>query len=223
MSETAGHRGRLRERFVAGGPDGLADYELLELMLFGVLARGDTKALAKALLARFRSLPGVLGAPLADLMTVAGVKEAVAVHLKAVHGVMVAATRDQARADTVLASWSSVLGYLKVRLGEHPREEFRVLFLDKRHRLIGDERMGDGTLDQAPVYPREIARRALEMKASSVILAHNHPSGDPSPSAQDLAITREIIQALKPLEVGVLDHVIVGREGSRSLKSLGLI
>jgi DNA repair protein RadC len=131
--------------------------------------------------------------------------------------------REEVTAQPVLSSWSSVLNYLKLRLEGSTREEFRVLFMDKKHRLIADEKMGDGTVDQAPVYPREIARRALELSASSVILSHNHPSGDPSPSSSDVAMTREVINALKPLAVSVIDHIVVGRDGTRSLKALGLI
>lgn len=219
----SGHRDRLRERFLTSGPDALQPHELLELLLFGVIGRRDTKPIAKDLLDRFKTLAGVIGAPVVDLETVPGVGKAAALHLKAVHGVLVRAEEQAARADTVLASWSSVLNYLRLQMGGMTREEFRVLFLDKRHRLKLNEKMGDGTIDHAPVYPREIARRALELSASAVILVHNHPSGDPSPSAQDIALTREIIAALKPLDVSVHDHVIVGREGTRSLKAMGLI
>jgi DNA repair protein RadC len=218
-----GHRERLRSRFLRSGEEGLSDHEVLELMLFGVIKRQDTKAIAKALLERFGGLLGVVGAPLSDIVRVKGVGEAVAIHLKAVHATMTRAAKEEASVKSVLASWSSVLGYLRIRMASSVREEFRVLYLDKRHRLIGDESMGSGTIDQAPVYPREVARRALELSASYVILTHNHPSGDPSPSQSDIVMTREIINALKPLGIGVIDHVIVGAEGSRSLKSLGLI
>jgi DNA repair protein RadC len=218
-----GHRDRLRARFMRTGEEGLDDHEVLELMLFGVIKRQDTKDLARQLLGRFGSLTGVVGAPLSDLMQVKGCGEAVAVHLKAVHALLVRTSRDEVKAQPVLSSWSSVLNYLKVQMEGATREEFRVLFMDKKHRLIMNEKMSEGTIDQAPVYPREIARRALELSASSVILSHNHPSGDPSPSASDVAMTREIINALKPLSVSVIDHIIVGREGTRSLKALGLI
>jgi DNA repair protein RadC len=218
-----GHRDRLRARFLKTGEEGLADHEVLELLLFGVIKRQDTKELARALLARFRSLTGVVGAPLPDLMQVKGVGEAVAVHLKSVHALLVRTTREEVVAQPVLSSWSSVLNYLKMRLEGATREEFWVLFMDKKHRLIADEKMGAGTVDQAPVYPREIARRALELSASFVILSHNHPSGDPSPSGSDVAMTREVMAALKPLSVTVIDHIVVGRDGTRSLKALGLI
>ena len=156
-------------------------------------------------------------------MQVQGVGEAAAIHLKAVHALLVRTVREDVIEQPILSSWSNVLNYLKLRLEGATREEFRVLFMDKKHRLIADEKMGDGTVDQAPVYPREIARRALELSASSVILSHNHPSGDPSPSGSDVVMTREVIAALKPLSVAVVDHIIVGRDGTRSLKSLGLI
>jgi DNA repair protein RadC len=218
-----GHRDRLRARFLKTGEEGLADHEVLELLLFGVIKRQDTKELARALLARFRSLTGVVGAPLPDLMQVKGVGEAVAVHLKSVHALLVRTSREEVVAQPVLSSWSSVLNYLKMRLEGATREEFWVLFMDKKHRLIADEKMGAGTVDQAPVYPREIARRALELSASYVILSHNHPSGDPSPSGSDVAMTRDVMAALKPLSVTVIDHIVVGRDGTRSLKALGLI
>ena len=218
-----GHRDRLRARFLRTGEEGLADHEMLELLLFGVIQRRDTKEIARALLARFGSLTGVSGAPLYDLMQVEGVGQAVAVHLKAVHALLVRTVREEVTERPILSSWSSVLSYLKLRLEGATREEFRVLFMDKKHRLIIDEKISEGTVDQAPVFPREVARRALELSASSVILSHNHPSGDPSPSGSDVAMTREIINALKPLGVTVIDHIIVGRDGTRSLKALGLI
>jgi DNA repair protein RadC len=222
-SHLEGHRDRLRARFQRTGEEGLADHEVLELLLFGVIKRQDTKELARALLARFGSLTGIVGAPLPDLMQVKGVGEAVAVHLKSVHALLVRTAREEVVAKPVLSSWSSVINYLKMRLEGATREEFWVLFMDKKHRLIADEKMGSGTVDQAPVYPREIARRALELSASGVILSHNHPSGDPSPSGSDVAMTREVMAALKPLSVSVIDHIVVGRDGTRSLKALGLI
>lgn len=219
----AGHRERLRQRFVESGPSGLLPHEKLELLLFGVILRRDVKPIARALLARFGSVSGVLGAPLEALLQTEGVGEAVAVHLKAVQAVMVQADRDELKDRPLIGSWSTLLRYLKRDLGHERREKFRVLFLDPRHMLVADETLGEGTVDHAPVYPREIARRALELSASSVVLVHNHPSGDPAPSAADIAMTRAIIQALKPLSVSVHDHVIVGRDGTSSLKAMGLI
>ncbi|WP_085340041.1 JAB domain-containing protein, partial [Aquidulcibacter paucihalophilus] len=184
-----GHREHLRDRFLRAGADGLADHELLELWLFGVIKRQDTKALARTLLAQFGGINDVLQAPINDLLRVNGVGQVAAIHLKSIHALQVRASQSEITNKPVLGSWSSVLSYLKLNLGGAKREEFRVLFLDKKLRLIVDEKMGEGTVDHAPVYPREIARRALELSASSVILAHNHPSGDPTPSSWTPAIT----------------------------------
>lgn len=218
-----GHRERLRERFINAGHGALADHELLELLLFGVVLRRDAKPIAKALLARFKNLNGVLGAPIEAVKLVGGVGEAIAIHIKAVHAILIRSEQDQIKTHTILDSWSSLLNYVKISLAHETREQFRVLFLDKKLKLQADELLGDGTIDHAPVYPREIARRALELASSAVILLHNHPSGDPKASTQDIAITRKIILALQPLEVNVVDHLIVGSEGTTSMKALGLI
>ncbi len=218
-----GHRERLRDRFLRTGADGLADHELLELWLFGVIKRQDTKVLPRNLITRFGGINEVLQAPFHDLLQVEGVGQVAAIHLKSIHAIQVRGSQSEIMNKPVLGSWSSVLAYLKLNLGGAKREEFRVLFLDKKLRLIVDEKMGEGTVDHAPVYPREIARRALELSASSVILAHNHPSGDPTPSSADIAMTREIINALNPLKVTVIDHIIVGAQDTRSLKAFGLI
>lgn len=223
INPNLGHRERLRQRFLHAGSDAFADHEILELLLFGVIVRRDTKLIAKALLNRFKSLSGVLGAPLEAIKQVDGVGESVAIHLKAIQAIMLRSETDKLKSGTVLDSWSNLLNYVKISLAHETREYFRVLFLDKKLKLIADELFGDGTIDHAPVYPREIARRALELSAGSVILVHNHPSGDPKPSAQDIAITRKIIMALQQLEVQVLDHLIVGQEGTTSMKALGLI
>jgi DNA repair protein RadC len=217
------HRARLRERFLQAGDDALGDHEVLELLLFGVLPRIDTKPVARALLERFGGLAGVVCAPTTQPTQGSGVGPAVAIHLKAVHGLLVRAAREPLRERTVLSSWSAVLSYLRLSLAERTEEEVRVLFLGKSHRLIADECLGTGTVDQAPVYPREIARRALELSASAVILTHNHPGGDPSPSAADVAMTRAIVAALTPLGVTLHDHIVVGRDGTASFKALGLI
>jgi DNA repair protein RadC len=218
-----GHRERLRERFIVSGHAALADHELLELLLFGVVLRRDAKPIAKALLLRFKNLSGVLGAPIEAVKKVDGVGEAIAIHLKAVHAILVRSEADTLKTHTVLDSWSSLLNYVKIALANETREQFRVLFLDKKLKLQADELFGDGTIDHAPVYPREIARRALELASSSIILVHNHPSGDPKASTQDIAITRKIILALQPIEVTVIDHLIVGSEGITSMKAIGLI
>lgn len=218
-----GHRDRLRERFLKAGPDAFSDHELLELMLFGVIMRRDVKPIAKLLLARFGSLYNLIGAPIAELMQIKGVGESVAIHIKSLHAILMRAGVTELKENPVLNTWTALLSYLRLALSNESREQFRVLFLNNKLKLIADEMMGDGTIDQAPVYPREIARRALELSASSVILVHNHPSGDPKPSANDIAITRKIIQSLEAIEVSVHDHIIVGSEGSVSMKAIGLI
>jgi DNA repair protein RadC len=218
-----GHRHRLRERFLRGGRAALQDYEVLELLLCRSLPRRDVKPLAKTLLATFGSLPEVLGAPMARLRAVKGVGESVALDLKLIEAV----AQDQARArvDTrqVLSSWSAVLDYCRVAMAYAEKELFRILFLDKRNGLIADEVQQTGTVDHTPVYPREVVKRALELAASAVILVHNHPSGDPTPSQADIRMTREIADVAKPLGILVHDHVIVGRQGHASLRGLGLM
>ena len=218
-----GHRERLRERVANGGFASLHDYEVLELYLFRTFPRGDVKPLAKALLARFGSLSAVLSASVEDLRTVAGIGEAAALDLKLVHELAQRIGLEPLSKRTVISSWSALLSYVRVALKHEPREQFRVLFLDKKNQLIADEVMNEGTVDHAPVYPREIVRRALELSASSVILLHNHPSGDPTPSRADIDMTRAIAAAAKPLNIAVHDHLIVGREGVASFKALDLM
>jgi DNA repair protein RadC len=218
-----GHRERLRERALHGGLPALPDYEALELYLFRSLPRGEVKPLAKALLQRFGSLAGVLSASIEDLQTIRGVGETAALDLKLVHELTQRIGLEPMRKRTVISSWSALVAYLKVALAHEPREQFRALFLDKKNQLISDELMNEGTVDHAPVYPREIARRALELAASSVILVHNHPSGDPTPSAADIEMTRQVISAARTLNIAVHDHLVVGREGVASFKALGLI
>ena len=218
-----GHRERLRQRAAQGGLAALPDYEFVELLLYRTFPRGDVKPLAKALVARFGSAAGVLTASLDELRQVAGVGEAAALDLKAVHE----ASRRVGLADVgrrpVISSWTALLDYVRTAIQHEPREQFRVLFLDKKNALIRDEVMNHGTVDHAPVYPREVVRRALELSASAMILVHNHPSGDPSPSAADIAVTRDVVAAAKALGIGVHDHLIVGRHGVESLKSRGLM
>jgi DNA repair protein RadC len=217
------HRSRLRARFDEAGAGALADYELLELMLFRTIPRQDTKPLAKALLARFGDLSAVLAAPVERIAEVKGVGPAVAQDLKIIQAMLERAMRAPLHQRTVISSWSQLVNYCRVALAHEPREQFRVLFLDTKNQLIADEVMNEGTVDHAPVYPREIARRALELSAASVILVHNHPSGDPKPSAADLAITREIVAAAETVSVRVHDHLVIGRNGVASFKSLGLL
>ncbi|HEX5378098.1 MAG TPA: DNA repair protein RadC [Phenylobacterium sp.] len=218
-----GHRDRLRERATAGGLPALPDYEVLELLLFRSIPRGDIKPLAKALLARFGSFAGVLGASIDELRTVSGVGESVALDLKLLQEATLRVSREPVARRTVITSWTQLMAYVRIAMAHEPREQFRVLFLDKRNQLIADEVMNHGTVDHAPVYPREVVRRALELSASAIILVHNHPSGDPTPSGADIAMTREIVEAARPLRVAVHDHIVVGRDGTASFKALGLL
>jgi len=218
-----GHRERLRARAAAGGLAALPDYELLEMALFRCAPRGDVKPLAKALLARFGSLAGVMGAGPEALKTVRGVGAAMAQDLALLHELSVRAARDQVAKRPVISSWSALLAYVKAALAHEPREQVRVLFLDKKNQLIAGERMGQGTVDHAPVYPREVVRRALELSASAIILVHNHPSGDPTPSQADIEITRQVAEAARALRLSLHDHLVVGRDGVASFKALGLL
>lgn len=218
-----GHRGRLRDRFAKAGADALSDHELLELILFAPLPRRDTKGIAKALLARFGSLDGVFGADIGDLTAVPGMGETAALHLKALQAANLRMGRDAVMNKPILSSWSAVLGYCRTAMAELPREQFRVLYLDKKNRLIDDEVISDGTVDQTPVFPREVVRLALARHASSMILVHNHPSGDPTPSRADIELTREIIAAAKALDISVHDHLIIARGATTSLRAQGLM
>ncbi len=217
------HRARLRKRFEEAGAAALADYELLELLLFRTIPRQDTKPLAKALLAKFGDLAAVLAAPAQRIAEVKGAGPVVAQDLKIVQAMLERAARAPLHQRTVISSWSQLVNYCRMALAHEPREQFRVLFLDTKNQLIADEVMNEGTVDHAPVYPREIARRAIEVSAAAVILVHNHPSGDPKPSAADLAITREIVAAADTVSVKVHDHLVIGRNGVASFKSLGLL
>lgn len=216
-----GHRDRLRER-AAAAPSALPDYELLELHLFRSIPRADVKPLAKALIIRFGSLAGVLAASSAELRSVSGVGEAVALDLKLMHEITLRLGREAIGKRPVISSWSQLLDYVKLALAHEPREQFRVLFLDKKNQLIADEVMNHGTVDHAPVYPREVMRRALELSASAVILVHNHPSGDPTPSRADIDMTKQIVEAGRSLRIAIHDHLVVGREGVASFRALGL-
>ena len=221
-SPHVGHRERLRTR-AAISLEALPDYEVLELLLARCISRGDIKPLAKVLLTRFGGLAGVLGADAAELKSVKGVGASVALDLKLLHEATLRIGRGAVKKRPLISTWSALLAYVKVAMADAPREQFRVLFLDKKNQLIADEVMNEGTVDHAPVYPREVVRRALEMSASAVILAHNHPSGDPSPSKADVEMTRMVMEAGRALQITVHDHIVVGREGVASLKALGLI
>jgi len=218
-----GHRDRLRDRALGGGLAALPDYEVLELLLFRAIPRGDVKPLAKQLLARFGSFAGVLGATVEELKTVSGVGAALALDLKLLHEAALRTGREAVGKRPVISSWSALLAYVKTALAHEAREQFRVLFLDKKNQLIADEIQNRGTVDHAPVYPREVMRRALELSASAVILVHNHPSGDPTPSAADVDMTRQVTEAGRALRIAIHDHLVVGRDGVASFKALGLI
>jgi DNA repair protein RadC len=218
-----GHRDRLRARFVAGGADPLPDYELLELLLFRSLPRRDVKPIAKRLIARFGSFAEVLGAPVERLIEVEGVGESTALDMKITAAAAQRLTKGAVAKRQILSSWTSVLEYCRAAMAFAEREEFRILFLDKRNQIIADEVQQRGTVDHTPVYPREIVRRALELSATALILVHNHPSGDPTPSLADIRMTKDIIAISKPLGISVHDHVIVGRNGHASLKGQGHI
>lgn len=218
-----GHRERLRGKLLKQGESALADYEVLELLLCAFIPRRDVKPIAKALIQTFGSLSGVFAAPPRKLMQVDGVGETVAAYLKAVHAAHIRASADTVKTAPVLSSWSAVESYLRISLQHETTEQFRVLYLDRKNNLITDMKLGQGTVDHAPVYPREVARHALEHAASSLILVHNHPSGDPTPSQADISMTREIIDALTALEITLHDHIVVGRQGAFSMKTAGLI
>ncbi|WP_232630454.1 RadC family protein [Methylobacterium sp. Leaf118] len=218
-----GHRERLRARFAEHGAEALPDYELLELALFRAIPRRDVKPLAKALIRRFGSFAEVLSAEPARLAEVEGVSAGVISDLKLMEAAGRRLAKGAIAARPLLASWAALLEYLRATMAFSAREEFRVLFLDRRNHLIADEVQGRGTVDHTPVYPREVARRALELSSTAIILAHNHPSGDPTPSGTDIRMTREIVTVLDPLGIVVHDHVILGRDGHASLKGLKLI
>ncbi len=218
-----GHRDRLRERFATAGHEALPDYELLELLLFRLIPRADTKPVAKALLARFGTLAQVLGAPEHLLREVKGVGPAVALDLKVIAAAAQRMLRSEIKGRQTLSSWMQVIDYCRAAMAFEEREQFRILFLDKKNALIADEVQQTGTVDHTPVYPREVVRRALELSATAIILVHNHPSGDPTPSRADIEMTREIIEAGKRLGIVVHDHIIIGKNGHASMKGLQLI
>jgi DNA repair protein RadC len=201
----------------------MPDYELLELTLFAAVPRRDTKPLAKALLARFGSFAEVIAAPRARLMEVTGVGESVANHLKIVEAAAHRLAKTGVIGKPALSSWTALLDYCTTAMARSHNEEFRVLFLDRKNVLIADEVQNKGTVDHTPVYPREIVKRALELSASAIILVHNHPSGDPTPSKADILMTREIVAAAKALGIAVHDHLVIGRSGHASFKALGLL
>ncbi|PCI58943.1 MAG: hypothetical protein COB37_12295 [Kordiimonadales bacterium] len=218
-----GHRARLRERLLAGGPEGMPDYELLELILTLAIPRRDVKPLAKELIGRFGSYAGVLSADVDALRAAPGLGDTAVAAIKSVQASALRLAKTQMQEKAVLSNWEAVQAYLQSTMAHLPREQFRLLLLDRKNAVIADEMLSEGTVDQTAVYPREILRRALALDASALILVHNHPSGDPSPSQMDITMTREIIDVCRKVNVQVHDHIIVGKFGQTSFKQLGLL
>jgi DNA repair protein RadC len=218
-----GHRDRLRQRFLQDNGIGLADYELLELYLFMAIPRRDIKPLAKTLIARFGNFAGVVTAPFDQLTSVDGISESSAVALKTIHTAAQRLAQQTAMAQPVLSHWQSVVDYCRIAMAHETIEQFRILFLNNKNKLIADEVQQTGTVNHAPVYPREVIKRALELNATAIIVVHNHPSGDPSPSRDDIQMTNALQDALKPVSVTLHDHLIVGRDGITSFRSQGLL
>ena len=218
-----GHRERLRQRFLHAGVDGLADYELMELILFRAKARGDVKPLAKSILKKFGGFAPALAAPIERLVEIEGLGEATALEMKIVQAAAIKLAQGRVLGRPVISSWGDLLAYCRSSMAEEKVEQFRILFLDRKNILIADEVQQRGTVDHTPVYPREVVKRALELTASAIILVHNHPSGDPTPSAADIEMTKQIVKAAQPLGVKVHDHLIIGHRTEASFKTLGLI
>ena len=217
-----GHRDRLRQRFLEA-PDSLPDYELLELLLFMAIPRKDVKPIAKLLIDRFKNLNGVLNASLHDLQSINGISETTAIGLKTVQAAGLRLLKQNMMGRTVLNSWQRLLDYVEAAMANENNEHFRIIFLNKKNEIIADEVQQTGTVDHTPAYPREIMKRSLEVGATALILAHNHPSGDATPSDADIDLTKQIIAAAKPFDIVIHDHLVVSRNGTKSFKNLGLI
>lgn len=218
-----GHRDRLRARFATSDAEQIADYELLELLLFRLLPRRDTKPIAKEMLKKFKSFSGALSAPDHLLLEIDGIGPTAVTDLKVILAATQRFARDQIIGMPVLDSWSKLIDYCHAQMAYESKEQFRILFLDKKNKLIADEVQQRGTIDHTPVYPREIVKRALEHSATAIIIAHNHPSGDPTPSRADIAMTTTIVEAATPLGITVHDHIIIAKEGHVSFRALKLI
>jgi len=218
-----GHRQRLRARFLKGGAAALPDYELLELVLFGADARRDMKPIAKALLKRFDGFAGVIAAESSELREIDGVGDAAVAQIKAIEAAAQRLVRAEILERPIIGSWDRLIEYCHARIARSTIEQFMVIYLDRKNRLIDDEIQQRGSIDHTPVYPREVVRRALELKASAVILVHNHPSGDPTPSRDDIEMTQEVKRAVGAVGVALHDHVVIGRAGHKSFKTLGLL
>lgn len=219
----AGHRDRLRQRLIEGGPDALLDHEIVELLLTLTIPRIDTKPLAKALLSEFGGVAGLITADAEAIARVKGMGERSAAVFKIVQAGALRLLKDKIRDRPVLASWQALLDYLRADMAHKQTERVRVLHLNSRNMLIRDEAMSEGSVDQAAVHPREVIRRAIDLGSSAIILVHNHPSGDPSPSRADIQLTRDIADAGKKLGISVHDHVIIGGEGHSSMRAMGLL
>lgn len=219
----AGHRERLRTRLIERGAASLADYELLELVLFAAIPQRDVKPLAKQLIERFGSFADAIAAPRERLKEFQGLKDSAVAQLKIVEAAAVRLAQTRVIGKAVLSSWNALLDYCAAAMARAAEEEFRVLFLDRKNVLIEDRVMNRGTVDHAPVYPREIVKLALGLSASALILVHNHPSGDPTPSRADIEMTREVVEAARALRIAVHDHIVIGRTGTASFKALGLL
>jgi DNA repair protein RadC len=217
-----GHRQRLRERLLTKGGDSLQDYELLELLLFSAIPRRDVKPLAKQLLAEFRTLWALVNAPAERLLRF-GLSECVVATLLVTGAVIIHASKKEIVGGSLLNNWQRVVDHCRMAMAHETVEQFRLLFLDRKNHLIAEEVQQRGTIDHTPVYPREIVKRALELGAGALVLAHNHPSGDPAPSKDDIAMTRAIVNACRPLGLTIHDHIVVGRDGIASFKNLGLL
>lgn len=218
-----GHRERLRQRIMQGDGSGLQEYELLELLLCAFIPRRDVKPIAKDMIARFGSVSAALGAAPERLMEIDGVGETSVAYIRATHRLLALASKDAVKERSVISNWAALLNYVRTEMRHEKTEQVRALYLDRKNKLIADEVAGRGTVDHAPVYPRELARRAIELSASAVILVHNHPSGDPTPSRADVTMTREIVQALEALDIKLHDHLVVGADETVSMKAKGLI
>jgi DNA repair protein RadC len=218
-----GHRQRLRDKLLEAGPEALHDYELMELLLGQALPRIDVKPLAKTLLARFGGFAGALAAEPGELLKIKGMGEAAVAALKTVRAAALKMAKLELVDRPVIGSWQKLIDYCRATLAEEKTEQFHLLFLDRKNALIADERQQTGTVDHAPVYPREVVKRALELNASAIIMVHNHPSGDPTPSKDDVAITKAVAAAAEKLGILLHDHIVVGRSGHASLRSLGLL
>ncbi|HEX8301418.1 RadC family protein [Sphingomonas sp.] len=223
VPDNSGHRERLRKRLFEGGPDALLDHELIEYLLALAIPRRDTKPLAKKLLDEFGGIGGLFAADAEALARIPGMGETSVAALKAAHATALRLLRAEVAEKPVLANWQALLDYLRADMAHHAIERFRVLHLNSRNMLIRDELMSEGSIDEAAVYVREVVRRAIDLGSAAVILVHNHPSGDPSPSRADIEITRSIAEAGKRLNITVHDHIVIGSEGHTSLRAQGLL